>query len=1026
MTSGRGFNIAMMADLSDKSDVDPEELAKMVEDMDDLDNDLFGSTLSKPKSGTSIQSKEPDNQILSGAKKRVVFRDFNEDDPLADLLSDEETFQQKSKQAVSKPKGSKMADLFGLKNTNPTEHVKSPIKQSTISSFSKSEETKPKTFTRDPDWLGIMDETPSYHQESNIQKVVQNPKTVFDSKNDVVAELPDRPTSTSEKIKKSSLMEDLFGNKPRTTPSKELNPRKDPIRPGIETPVTQPRQEAAKIESKSLGIGYAPTVSAPREPRRGRRGSGVINDPLGILSLSSTHVEQPPPNATEDDTPKNNQLSLLKEKENILTLSEKGTKAVSKDSLPEWLGGPKKSKEEKLEGEKQTFLSNANQKDDLPKVSQPVENSTLSQDIQSVQEPVLIQQSSLDYDKINYPEHMSLLMGTQFDQQAAIMSMQQQEHELRIATTLSRQNEQLSQLLESQKNRLNEQERQFNMLIKKQIDRQILLETQMKIQQERINNHIQTLMAQPNSVPMTFVVNKNLNNGMNEEPKNKEEESESLVHKLQMEKLYLENTLETLKETHDREITIIEESYKKQITIMQEAVEKLEIRMRHDSEVMEADYEAKIEKLKEEKRNLESVYTEEIEKLKKEHEGSLRDIHERHRRSVILLEKEHAETIESINKAKELERQAIGTTKSYSTDLTAVLDKAQSAIEGIQSLHDKIQDKNIETEETRKNYLNKQVEHLELLKKQVEKHENTLNAERSQLMEAAQKMEIGAIRMISEFQKRSIENNEAEERLKSREQSLVRDRELFNEQVQWERSYLQVIKETWLKEQERQNKLIAQEREAIASEKAKLEVTSRLKIGSDDTAKAEIEAALKAAQDAAANANQERQKWRERVSELESQRQILREKESQLVLRAKELEDLTQSALEKREEGLRALREARRIENQNKEKAAQWQLQIEALAQRENKLATDKLALARERLAIRVNQAERPEKDVERSGTSYKHVDESYLSALSHNTQVSTHFKDVVDPHLILLKLNLDNKLETGNEYLSVMNSVNR
>lgn len=71
------------------------------------------------------------------------------------------------------------------------------------------------------------------------------------------------------------------------------------------------------------------------------------------------------------------------------------------------------------------------------------------------------------------------------------MTMQQQEHELRTATTLSHQNDQLSKLIETQKYKLTEQEKQFNMLIKRQMDRQILLEAQMKQQQERINHYIQ-------------------------------------------------------------------------------------------------------------------------------------------------------------------------------------------------------------------------------------------------------------------------------------------------------------------------------------------------------------------------------------------------------------------------------------------------------------------------------------------------------------------------------------------------------
>lgn len=79
----------------------------------------------------------------------------------------------------------------------------------------------------------------------------------------------------------------------------------------------------------------------------------------------------------------------------------------------------------------------------------------------------------------------------EFDQQAAIINLQQQEHELRTVAALSQQSEKLNYLLETQKIKLSEQEKQFNMLIARQIERQAALEAQMKAQQNRINNYIQ-------------------------------------------------------------------------------------------------------------------------------------------------------------------------------------------------------------------------------------------------------------------------------------------------------------------------------------------------------------------------------------------------------------------------------------------------------------------------------------------------------------------------------------------------------
>lgn len=79
----------------------------------------------------------------------------------------------------------------------------------------------------------------------------------------------------------------------------------------------------------------------------------------------------------------------------------------------------------------------------------------------------------------------------EFDQQSAMINLQQQEHELRTVVALSQQSEKLNYLLETQKVKLSEQERQFNMLITRQIERQAALEAQMKAQQNRIDEYIQ-------------------------------------------------------------------------------------------------------------------------------------------------------------------------------------------------------------------------------------------------------------------------------------------------------------------------------------------------------------------------------------------------------------------------------------------------------------------------------------------------------------------------------------------------------
>lgn len=104
---------------------------------------------------------------------------------------------------------------------------------------------------------------------------------------------------------------------------------------------------------------------------------------------------------------------------------------------------------------------------------------------------------------------------------------------------------------------------------------------------------------------------------------------------------------------------------------------------------------------------------------------------------------------------------------------------------------------------------------------------------------------------------------------------------------------------------------------------------------------------MKTAQDAVLETNREKQRWQEKCRALDTEKRLLREKEKHLVNRAKELETLTQSALTKREEGLEALKEAKRIEERHKEHLTQLQIQMESLARRQNRKSTEKLLISR-------------------------------------------------------------------------------
>lgn len=77
---------------------------------------------------------------------------------------------------------------------------------------------------------------------------------------------------------------------------------------------------------------------------------------------------------------------------------------------------------------------------------------------------------------------------------------------------------------------------------------------------------------------------------------------------------------------------------------------------------------------------------------------------------------------------------------------------------------------------------------------EIKKQQELLKEERDKMMKISDKLDSHVAQLMLELEKKSIMLNETLETLKKREQSLSRERELFEEKVQWEYNHLQVIK----------------------------------------------------------------------------------------------------------------------------------------------------------------------------------------------------------------------------------------
>lgn len=156
-----------------------------------------------------------------------------------------------------------------------------------------------------------------------------------------------------------------------------------------------------------------------------------------------------------------------------------------------------------------------------------------------------------------------------------------------------------------------------------------------------------------------------------------------------------------------------------------------------------------------------------------------------------------------------------------------------------------------------------------------------------------------------------------------------------------------------LAEQEKMIMQLTEEKLSLSSEKARLEVSSKLTNAYDvEKMRAEAEAAIQVAKELTEKVSQERNYLHRQKIELENMRRNMNEREKELDDKEVELECLMKDTQQKLKDDKRVLTEARMMENMYKERLQELQHQWTSVATREKKLAEEKVLLSKERLGL--------------------------------------------------------------------------
>lgn len=454
------------------------------------------------------------------------------DDGLEDLLSEGDSFFDDPKVLAKKTtpkKTTKASDLFGFDTEAKT------------------------TSKKEDDWLGLRKKGPEGKPVFKpVERESMRIKTDGSDASNIFMELGDTTTKTAKKedkndisnilglssseskpatSKRSSILDDLLGETKKDEKSFSFDDilKSSSLRKKKEPPSQGQVHATSVLEPKTVSKNeFVPSIA--RDSRRGRRNSPALIDPLGIFETKKK----------EESLTLNDNKILPKEgpKKPVITKSlseEKKTEEVQSSALlqksselPNWLGG-----------DNTTIKTSTSIIE--PQTIQPI-----------VHENILKPNTAIE----NIPDHMLESLMTQqkissshIELQNASLALQQQESQLMIAVQLKKYEDTLAEMQRKQQQIMLKQDVQFNSLLERQFAKQQVMENNMRLQQERINNHIQLLLNQPNtSLPETTAADQA-----------KKDQIQSVFEE---NRKFYDNIVNSLKQKHTEEVFLLEESYK--------------------------------------------------------------------------------------------------------------------------------------------------------------------------------------------------------------------------------------------------------------------------------------------------------------------------------------------------------------------------------------------------------------------------------------------------------------------------------
>ncbi|XP_070581132.1 fas-binding factor 1 homolog isoform X2 [Ptychodera flava] len=523
-------------------------------------------------------------------------------------------------------------------------------------------------------------------------------------------------------------------------------------------------------------------------------------------------------------------------------------------------------------------------------------------------------------------------------------------------TDFIRQQEEMQRQMRKQHEeqlRLLQQQQQIE--LEKQLREQMRQqEEQQKLQEEVMKTQLQSAAPQ-----MPLLANMSMNMTA----------LQSQIRRLELEKEYLEVTLDNSKKRFQEDLRSLEATHRKRLQVYEEAAESREKRLKNENDDLVSQYTAKVKLLEQQKSDLIQSHHRKIMEYEDEKIIEINKLKELHRSALEEQMKDHQIELSRMKRTFEMQIDTIKGAHTHTRALQTVIDQVQSNAKELGSLQQRVESQHYANLDDREIEARQKDEQLKILQQRLARQQEENDQERSRLQELISRMENHMSEQSKQLEQERWKVKQEQSKLETLQIALDGERKILTEKMMVERAEIQKSKDSILAEQKAVMAQLYEERKNLATERAQLSASQKvlLETKQRDSAKnmqeeAEREglmttlASQKAEmagkhamlkQEAERLASQKRalESYKE---ELEAEKMKLQDVAEQIRKRSEEIADSVNEAARIKEEGELAMKGSRRIQTEHDQRLAEIQSQIQLLKATEKQIAQDRLNLAKE------------------------------------------------------------------------------